>query len=141
MPWEAMSFDSSAVSSSFLYTNVSPAYPAINRGIWKTIEEFERRFVSRHDTLVVIPAMGGKWIRFAGYWGDLPHEFIAPRKYFKILLSPRKRRQLDFLFLISLAVFLMTLIPRLSLCQLTISNATLEWVVSSNDTRGASLVG
>ncbi len=40
--------------ATFLFSNVSPQSPALNRRVWKSLEEEIRRYASRYDTLLIV---------------------------------------------------------------------------------------
>jgi endonuclease G len=45
--------DSTAMAESFYYSNVAPQSPALNRGIWKRLEEYRRELVKEYDSVLV----------------------------------------------------------------------------------------
>jgi endonuclease G, mitochondrial len=47
------SCDSIGMAESFYYSNVCPQTPRLNRGIWKTLEEFARTKAQRDDSVLV----------------------------------------------------------------------------------------
>ena len=44
VPAGDMSFSSTAMSESFLMSNMSPQYPSFNRGVWKKLESLVRKW-------------------------------------------------------------------------------------------------
>jgi endonuclease G len=45
--------DSTAMVESFYYSNVAPQLPALNRGIWKRLEEYTRKLAKEYDSILV----------------------------------------------------------------------------------------
>ena len=45
--------DSTAMIESFYYSNVAPQLPALNRGIWKKLEEYTRKLAKEYDSILV----------------------------------------------------------------------------------------
>ena len=45
--------DSTAMVESFYYSNVAPQLPALNRGIWKRLEEYTRSWQKKYDSVLV----------------------------------------------------------------------------------------
>jgi len=45
--------DSTAMVESFYYSNVTPQLPALNRGIWKRLEEYTRKLIKEYDSVLV----------------------------------------------------------------------------------------
>jgi endonuclease G, mitochondrial len=45
--------DSTAMVESFYYSNAAPQSPALNRGIWKRLEEFTRKLAKEYDSILV----------------------------------------------------------------------------------------
>ncbi len=68
--------------TTFYFSNVSPQYPALNRHIWKDLEEQVRRWAARYDSLYVVT---GPCLE-----PDLPRQGASgvgvPAAYFKALL-------------------------------------------------------
>ena len=67
--------------ATFLLSNVSPQRPALNRGVWKNLEEFVRRVAARYDSVWVV----------TGSQGDLSdrigkNRVVVPDYYYKTLL-------------------------------------------------------
>jgi DNA/RNA endonuclease G, NUC1 len=46
-------FDSVVMAESFYYSNIAPQLPALNRGIWKRLEEYTRKLVKAYDSVLV----------------------------------------------------------------------------------------
>jgi endonuclease G len=46
--------DSVAMVESFYYSNVAPQSPALNRGIWKKLEEYTRKLAKEYDSVLVL---------------------------------------------------------------------------------------
>lgn len=79
----------------FYFSNISPQYPAVNRGVWKSLEEQVRQWADRYDSLYVVtgPELVPGLARRAGGVG-------IPRRYFKALLVCRQGRWEAVAFLI-----------------------------------------
>jgi len=45
--------DSTAMVESFYYSNITPQLPALNRGLWKRLEEYARKLVKEYDSVLV----------------------------------------------------------------------------------------
>ena len=45
--------DSVDMEESFYYSNVAPQSPALNRGIWKKLEEYTRKLANEYDSVLV----------------------------------------------------------------------------------------
>ena len=45
--------DSIAMEESFYYSNVAPQLPSLNRGIWKKLEEYNRKLAKEYDSILV----------------------------------------------------------------------------------------
>lgn len=71
--------------TTFYFSNISPQYPALNRGVWKNLEEQVRRWAECYDSLYVVtgPELPPGLDRRPGGVG-------IPRHYFKALLVFRK---------------------------------------------------
>ena len=54
LPADNCKFDSIAMKECFYYTNISPQYPEFNRGIWKTIENIERKLAVDYGRVWVL---------------------------------------------------------------------------------------
>jgi endonuclease G len=58
--------DSIAMAESFYYSNVAPQVPALNRGIWKKLEEYTRNMAKKYDSILVwcgSVTIAGRFIR------------------------------------------------------------------------------
>lgn len=49
-----MAFDSTAMSESFLMSNMCPQFPGFNRGIWNSLEQKVRKWAIEFDTLFIV---------------------------------------------------------------------------------------
>lgn len=71
------------MDESFYMSNMSPQEPSFNRGVWKKIENYERRMALEKDTVYVI--CGGVLV------GDLntigPNKVSVPRFFYKIIYT------------------------------------------------------
>ena len=79
----------------FYFSNISPQYPAVNRGVWKNLEEQVREWADRDDSLYVVtgPELVPGLDRRPGGVG-------VPRRYFKALLVYRQGRCETVAFLV-----------------------------------------
>lgn len=79
----------------FYFSNISPQYPAVNRGVWKNLEEQVREWADRYDSLYVVtgPELVPGLDRRPGGVG-------VPRRYFKALLVYRQGRCETVAFLV-----------------------------------------
>lgn len=79
----------------FYFSNISPQYPAVNRGVWKNLEEQVRGWADRYDSLYVVtgPELVPGLDRRPGGVG-------VPRRYFKALLVYRQGRCETVAFLV-----------------------------------------
>jgi len=73
------------MSESFLLSNISPQYPQINRGTWKSIEEYERKLLNYYDSLNI-----NTGTIFKNYFNKkLPNSKIrVPKYFFKTIMTP-----------------------------------------------------
>lgn len=67
--------------ATFLLSNISPQRPALNRGVWKNLEEFVRQVAAKYDSVWVV----------TGSQGDLSdrigkNRVVVPDYYYKTLL-------------------------------------------------------
>lgn len=69
------------MDESFLMSNMSPQHPSFNRGVWKRLEEYERKMAMEKDTVYVICGP----ILSEGLKKIGPNEVSVPELYFKII--------------------------------------------------------
>jgi endonuclease G len=69
------------MDESFYMSNMSPQHPSFNRGVWKKLEEYERKMAMEKDTVYVIcgPILT-KGLKTIG-----PNEVSVPELYYKII--------------------------------------------------------
>lgn len=80
-PAASMRLNDTAMKETFYMSNMSPQKPVFNRGIWKMLEEQEREWVLREDSVAVV--CGPVWIQTID---SLPGSLIpVPSHYFKVL--------------------------------------------------------
>ncbi len=99
-PAEAFGFSQEAMDASFFMTNMAPQEAALNRGIWKNLEELERKWARQHGTIYVIAggvleaATSGKPALTMQRFGakDVP----IPNYFYKILFFVDKVNQQEF---------------------------------------------
>jgi endonuclease G len=90
-----MKWNSSAMSESFLMSNMSPQAPSFNRGIWKSLESSIRVWATEKDSIYVITGpILGSIDTLIGL-----NEVGVPEAYFKVLvdLSPPSHSMIAFL--------------------------------------------
>ena len=71
------------MDESFYMSNMSPQDPSFNRGIWKKLENYERRMAMEKDTVYVI--CGG--ILTDGLKTIGPNKVSVPKFYYKIIYT------------------------------------------------------
>jgi endonuclease G len=81
-PAADMVWSEQAMSESFSYCNISPQYPAFNRGIWKKLEVQVRKWVLQY---------GDVYITTGPIWSDKSksigfNKVVVPTHFFKALL-------------------------------------------------------
>jgi len=82
-PAADMSWSPQAMDESFYYSNMSPQGPSFNRGIWKTLEEQVRVWLSRDDTLsIVVGPVLSPGLKKIGHNG-----VSVPEYYYKVILD------------------------------------------------------
>ena len=75
--------DSTQMSETFYISNMSPQNPSFNRGIWKKLENFERKMAMEKDTVYVI--CGGVLVDGLKTIG--PNKVSIPRYFYKIIYT------------------------------------------------------
>ncbi len=99
---EDMSFDPTAMAESFFMTNVSPQDPALNRGIWKSLEDRTRKWAVAHKKIhivsgAILPKRKTSTLEYIGANEDI----LVPQQFFKIVIADGgkgKRSGIAFLF-------------------------------------------
>ena len=91
-PAADLSWSKEAMQSSFYYSNMSPQWPAFNRGIWKRLEEQVRDWSLLYDTLYVVtgPILSSN-LPYIG-----PNKVSVPKAFFKALVAPNQKKELHF---------------------------------------------
>jgi len=81
-----MGFDSTAMSESFLMSNMSPQFPGFNRGIWNSLEQRIREWGLLFDTLFIItgPIFYDTTYSFIG-----ENKVAIPDACYKVLLGKK----------------------------------------------------
>ena len=90
-----MKWNSSAMSESFLMSNMSPQAPSFNRGIWRSLESSVRVWATKKDSIYVITGpLFGSIDTMIGL-----NEVGVPDSYFKVLvdLSPPDHSMIAFI--------------------------------------------
>ncbi len=90
-----MSYSSKAMAESFLYSNISPQLPELNRGIWKNLELLVRNWgISSKLYVVTGPVLNGD----LGYLGK--NRVSIPNLFYKALLGITKTDTIGIAFII-----------------------------------------
>lgn len=94
-PAADMKWSPSAMSESFLMSNMSPQLPGFNRGVWSRLEAKVRDWAVENDSILVItgPVLGG----ISDYIGS--NRVGVPKAYFKVIadISPPDYKVIAFL--------------------------------------------
>lgn len=69
------------MNESFYFSNIAPQHPSFNRGIWKRLENYERKLAIEKDTIYVIT--GGVLTDSLKTIGD--NEVAVPEYFYKIM--------------------------------------------------------
>lgn len=95
-PAADMKFNVVAMKECFYMSNMSPQFPAFNRGIWKQLEEKVRDWALKFDTLYVIT--GGVLKNINNRIGA--NQVSVPGYYYKIILkySAKEQKAIAFYF-------------------------------------------
>lgn len=99
-PAEAFGFSQEAMDASFFMTNMAPQEAALNRGIWKNLEELERQWARQHGTLYVIAGgvletdAAGQPAASMSRFG--PKNIPIPNYFYKILFFVDKTNQQEY---------------------------------------------
>lgn len=94
-PAADMSYSSKAMAESFLYSNVSPQLPSLNRGIWKNLELLVRNWgIPRKLYVVTGPVLNGD----LGHLGK--NRVSVPNLFYKALLGITKTDTMSIAFII-----------------------------------------
>jgi len=95
VPAADMTFDSTALSESFLMSNVAPQTPQFNRGINKVLECIVREWRRQHDSLVVITGCVFKdTIHFQEV--TIGRDIPVPEFFYKIIIDIEKFSSIAF---------------------------------------------
>ena len=82
-PAEDMAWSKRAMSESFFLTNMSPQVPALNRGMWRILEEQIRKWAVKEQELYI---MTGPIIR-SNYKTIGPNKVTVPQWYYKVIVD------------------------------------------------------
>lgn len=83
-----MRWNKQAMSESFYFSNISPQDKAFNRGIWRSLEQQVRDWVTRFDTLYVVT--GPLFLKECGFLGK--SQIPVPSHFYKALLTYQQRQ-------------------------------------------------
>ena len=75
--------DQTEMNESFYFSNITPQHPSFNRGIWKRLENYERKLAIEKDTIYVIT--GGVLTEGLKTIGD--NEVAVPEYFYKIMYN------------------------------------------------------
>ena len=81
-PAQDRSYSKEDMSETFYLSNMSPQEPSFNRGIWKKLEEFTRRYAILKGEITVVTGP----VIFNRYF-ILDNKISIPHMYFKILIT------------------------------------------------------
>ena len=90
LPAADMTFDKTAMSETFYYSNMSPQKAGFNRGIWKKLENKIRILAIEYDTVWI--ATGPVFSSSMGLIGE--NKVAVPKYYYKALLV-RKNNNIE----------------------------------------------
>lgn len=79
-------YDRKALSESFFMTNISPQFPAFNRGGWKELEDQVRKWATEYDSLHVITGP----VLEEGLKKIGENRVSVPKYFYKIILDSRQ---------------------------------------------------
>jgi len=92
-PAADMAWSEVAMSDSFYLSNMSPQNPSLNRGMWAQLERHCRTWAVENGKVHIVT---GPVIQ-AGYSSIGKNEVTIPQWYYKICVSPEKRKGIAFL--------------------------------------------
>jgi endonuclease G len=84
VPAADMAFSETAMSETFLMSNISPQKRAFNHGVWRELEELTRDWAKQNERLVVVS--GPIWNQSNRKVGKA-NKMLVPDAYFKVLLD------------------------------------------------------
>lgn len=84
-PAADMTLNKTSMSETFYLSNMSPQNPSFNRGIWSTLEDRVRKWVSEYGDLYVVSA--GILTDKIGSIGV--NEVTIPKSFYKVIYSPK----------------------------------------------------
>lgn len=96
--------DDYVMSESFLLSNMTPQNPNLNRGIWETLEENERKWARQRKEIYVCDGPLFVDVNKDGVINAKDHKVIGsnmvavPNGYFKIVYAPKQQEALAFVF-------------------------------------------
>jgi len=76
--------DSTAMAESFYYSNIAPQLPALNRGIWKKLEEYTRKLAEEYDSILV-------WCGSVAFYGKYIGRVAIPDYCWKLIYIKKYR--------------------------------------------------
>ena len=91
-PAASMAINSTAMSESFLLSNMSPQHPSFNRGAWKNLESAVRKWALKKGVIYI--ATGGIFTDIITTIGS--NEVSVPGHYYKVLYSPKDNEMIGF---------------------------------------------
>ena len=95
-PAADMAFSEEAMKESFLMSNVAPQLPYFNRGIWNSLENQVRSWVSSDGAIYVVT--GGVWNDRSNRLAE--HSIPIPDYYYKVLFDTNRSSKGMIVFLI-----------------------------------------
>lgn len=82
-PAADMGWSQTAMAESFYYSNMSPQWPAFNRGIWKKLEELVRSWASEYDAIYIVTGP----VLTDGLKTIGPDQVSVPNYFYKVILD------------------------------------------------------
>ena len=99
-PADEMEYDSTIMKDSFYMSNMSPQYAHVNRGVWRSVEDFVRRAADRFGEVLVVT--GPIFADEGGPFGSIPMknekkkidtangDIAVPESFYKVIYTPAR---------------------------------------------------
>ena len=93
VPAGDMKWDTTAMSETFLLSNISPQTSAFNDGIWNRLEMLVRRWARTYDTIYIVtgPVLNGGETEHIGR-----NRVTVPTAFFKAIYVPSRQQAIAF---------------------------------------------
>ena len=82
-PAADMGWSPEAMAESFYYSNMSPQWPAFNRGIWKKLEELVRNWAIEYNSVSIVTGP----VLTTGLKSIGPDKVSVPNYFYKVILD------------------------------------------------------